>query len=65
MQTQARMNNPAVLLPDAMKALWALKSSTENGGIPATTLIVAIANINVWNRLNVAVRQPVGEWQAG
>ena len=24
------------------------------------TLILAIANINVWNRLNVAVRQPVG-----
>jgi AhpD family alkylhydroperoxidase len=155
MQTQARMNNPALLLPDTMKALWALKSSTESGGIPATTLflvelrasqingcsacvdmhsrqakkqgetderlfgvaawrespyfsdaeraalalteavtrisdradavtdeiwneaarhydetalatlIVAIANINVWNRLNVAVRQPAGEWQAG
>ena len=26
-------------------------------------LIVAIANINVWNRLNVTVRQVVGEWQ--
>jgi AhpD family alkylhydroperoxidase len=26
-------------------------------------LIIAIANINVWNRLNVAVRQPVGDWQ--
>ena len=153
MQTQARMGNPAVLLPEAMKALWALKASTENGGIPETTLdlvelrasqingcsacvdmhsrnakkkgetderlfavaawreapyfsdaeraalalteavtrisdrpdavtdetwneaarhydeaalarlVVAIANINVWNRLNVAVRQPVGEWQ--
>ncbi|HMH69236.1 MAG TPA: carboxymuconolactone decarboxylase family protein [Pinirhizobacter sp.] len=25
-------------------------------------LIVAIANINVWNRLNVAVRQPVMSW---
>lgn len=25
-------------------------------------LIVAIANINVWNRLNAAVRQPVGAW---
>jgi AhpD family alkylhydroperoxidase len=27
------------------------------------TLILAIANINVWNRLNVAVRQPVGAWK--
>lgn len=25
-------------------------------------LIIAIANINVWNRLNVTVRQVVGEW---
>ena len=27
------------------------------------TLVLAIANINVWNRLNVAVRQPVGAWK--
>jgi AhpD family alkylhydroperoxidase len=27
------------------------------------TLILAIASINVWNRLNVAVRQPVGAWK--
>jgi len=27
-------------------------------------LILAIANINVWNRLNVAVRQPAGVWKA-
>jgi len=27
-------------------------------------LILAIANINVWNRLNVAVRQPAGIWKA-
>lgn len=27
------------------------------------TLIVAIANINVWNRLNAAVRQPAGAWK--
>jgi hypothetical protein len=26
-------------------------------------LIVAIANINVWNRLNVTVCQPAGEWK--
>lgn len=26
-------------------------------------LIIAIANINVWNRLNVAVRQVVGDWR--
>ena len=27
------------------------------------TLILAIAQINVWNRLNVAVRQPAGVWK--
>lgn len=27
------------------------------------TLILAIAQINVWNRLNVAVRQPIGAWK--
>jgi AhpD family alkylhydroperoxidase len=26
-------------------------------------LILAIAHINVWNRLNVAVRQPIGAWK--
>jgi AhpD family alkylhydroperoxidase len=27
-------------------------------------LIIAIASINVWNRLNAAVRQPAGAWKA-
>ena len=26
-------------------------------------LVLAIANINVWNRLNVAVGQPAGDWR--
>jgi AhpD family alkylhydroperoxidase len=26
-------------------------------------LVLAIAGINVWNRLNVATRQPAGEWR--
>ena len=153
MQMQARMTNPAVMLPEAMTALQALKSVTEQGGVPAltidlvelrasqingcsacvdihsrsarkrgetderlfavaawreapwfsaaeraalaltealtrladrpeavsdniwqearryynetalATLVLAIANINVWNRLNAAVRQPAGEWR--
>ena len=150
---QARMDNPAVMIPEAMKALWALKSSAENKGVPSRTLglvelraseingcsvcvdmharqlkkdgetderlfavaawrdapyfndaeraalsltealtrisdrpdpvsdeiwseaekhydkpalaslILAIANINVWNRLNVATRQVAGAWK--
>ena len=27
------------------------------------TLLIAIASINVWNRLNVAIRAPVGSWK--
>jgi AhpD family alkylhydroperoxidase len=26
-------------------------------------MVIAIANINAWNRLNIAVRQPAGEWK--
>lgn len=35
---QARMKNPAMLLPDAMQALQALNASTARGGVPAPTL---------------------------
>jgi AhpD family alkylhydroperoxidase len=35
---QARMKNPVFILPDAMKALHALKQATEQGGVPAATL---------------------------
>jgi len=35
---QARMNNPAMILPDAMQAIQALHSATQKGGVPSTTL---------------------------
>lgn len=35
---KARMMNPAMLVPEAMKALFALNASAEKGGVPATTL---------------------------
>jgi AhpD family alkylhydroperoxidase len=35
---QARMTSPAVMVPDAMKALHALGESAEQGGIPPETL---------------------------
>ena len=35
---QARMKNPVFIIPDAMKALHALKGATEQGGVPAATL---------------------------
>jgi alkylhydroperoxidase family enzyme len=35
---QARMKNPAMILPDAMQALQTLQSATEKGGVPSKTL---------------------------
>jgi AhpD family alkylhydroperoxidase len=151
---QARMSNPAMIIPDAMQALLALNASAEKSGVPSRTLglvhlrasqingcslcvdmhprllkkageteerlfavaawreapyftdaeraalaltecvtrlsdrpdpvpdeiwdeaarhydepalaalIIAIATVNVWNRLNVATRQVAGEWAA-
>ncbi|SRR6266702_7006760 len=35
---QARMKNPAMIVPDAMQALHALNAATEKASVPATTL---------------------------
>ena len=35
---QARMKNPALILPDAMPAIQALLSATQKGGVPSATL---------------------------
>ena len=35
---QARMKNPALILPDAMQAIMALKSATDKSGVPSTIL---------------------------
>jgi len=35
---QARMSNPAMIVPDAMQALQALSKSVEKGGVPSQTL---------------------------
>jgi AhpD family alkylhydroperoxidase len=35
---EARMNNPAMILPDAMQAIQALHSAAQQGGVPSTTL---------------------------
>jgi AhpD family alkylhydroperoxidase len=131
---QARMKNPAMIVPDAMQGSASARRSAEQSGLPARTLglvhlrasqingcsvcvdthprllkktgeteerlfavaawrdapyftdaeraalglteaatrhydertravlIIAIATINVWNRLNVSTRQVAGEW---
>jgi AhpD family alkylhydroperoxidase len=35
---QARMNNPVMILPEAMQALMALNKSAEKGGVPFKTI---------------------------
>jgi AhpD family alkylhydroperoxidase len=35
---QARMKNPAEIIPEAMQAIQALNKATYQGGVPATTL---------------------------
>lgn len=35
---QARMKNPAMIIPEAMKAIQALNAATQQGGVPAATL---------------------------
>src|SRR5678816_2538839 len=35
---QARIKNPAFILPEATQAMMALKTATEEGGVPHTTL---------------------------
>jgi hypothetical protein len=35
---QARMKNPAMIVPEAIRALQALGASTEKAGVPAQTL---------------------------
>ena len=54
-----RLSDRADPVPDA---IWdeAAKHYDET---ELADLILAIASINVWNRLNVAVRQPVGVWK--
>jgi AhpD family alkylhydroperoxidase len=35
---QARMKNPAMVIPDAMQALYALATAVEKSGVPTKTL---------------------------
>ena len=35
---QARMKNPATIIPDAMTAIQALNAATGQGGVPPATL---------------------------
>ncbi len=38
---QARMKNPAMIIPEAMKAIQALQVATEKGDVPPKTLALS------------------------
>jgi len=54
---QARTKNPAMILPDAMQALHALKTATEKGGVPSKTIGLVELRASQINGCSVCVDQ--------
>jgi alkylhydroperoxidase family enzyme len=62
---KARMKSPVMIIPEdpVPDAVWEeAKKYYDEKGLAALSL--AIATINVWNRLNAITRQVAGEWIA-
>ncbi|RDJ05846.1 carboxymuconolactone decarboxylase family protein [Rhizobium grahamii] len=54
-----RISDRADPVPDG---IWD-EATRHFDGKSLAALVIAIANINVWNRLNIATRQIAGEWK--
>jgi AhpD family alkylhydroperoxidase len=52
---QPRMNNAAIVVPDALKALHALKTSAEKSGLPARTIWLVELRASQINGCSVCV----------
>ena len=52
---QARMNNPAMMVPEAMQALQALGKSLEQGGVPQRTIDLVHLRASQINGCSVCV----------
>ena len=52
---QARINNPAMLFPDAMQALLAMNKTVENSGVSKTTLGLVHLRVSQINGCSVCV----------
>jgi AhpD family alkylhydroperoxidase len=52
---EARMKSPVFVIPDAMKALHALKGASEQGGVPAATLALVELRASQINGCSVCV----------
>jgi hypothetical protein len=70
---QPRIENPAITVPGAMEAMQKLGAAAWRAGVPEEAarhhdksalagLVIAIAAINAWNRVNAATRQIAGTW---
>ena len=56
---QARMKNPAVIIPDAMTAIRVLKESVKQGGVPPRTLDLVHLRASQINGCSVCVGSAV------
>ncbi len=52
---QARMKNPAMVIPDAMQALRALSTAAQKGGVPAKTIALVEVRASQVNGCSVCV----------
>ena len=52
---QARMKNPAMVLPDAMRPIQALYGATSKGGVPQATLDLVHLRVSQFNGCSACV----------
>src|SRR5262252_283407 len=52
---QARMNNPVMIIPQAMQALHALGKTTENRGVPQTIVLLVQLRVSQINGCSLCV----------
>ena len=62
---QARMMNPAIVLPDALQALTALNKATERDGLPARTRLLVQLRASQINGCSVCVDMHSRELKSG
>jgi AhpD family alkylhydroperoxidase len=51
----ARMNSPVMIVPDAMKAMYALGKASDQGGVPHTTKLLVVLRASQINGCSVCV----------